>query len=89
MLLVDKAFVKLIVSEVVTQVFGKLIGFTKSASQVLLVLVNNILKFSILFLHRLQRNIHIFLLLFILKLIRIEFITIIIFLFFFSNIQLF
>jgi len=87
LLLVNKAFVKLIIPEVVTRVFYKLIGFTKSATQVLLVLVDNVLKFGILFLDRLQGHICI-LFLFIFEFIRIEIITVIIF-FFFGDIELF
>ena len=86
MLLIDKALIKLIISKIVAGVFNKLIGFTKSATQVLLVLVDNVLKFGILFLNGLQGHICI-LFLFIFEFIRIEIITVIIF-FFFSDIEL-
>jgi len=86
--LINKAFVKLIFPEIVTGVFDELIGLTKSAAQVLLVLVDNVLKFSILFLDALHGNICV-LFLFIFEFIRIEFITVIIFLFFLGDVQLF
>ena len=87
LLLVDKAFVELIIPEIVTGVLEELIGFTKSAAQVLLVLINDVLKFSILLLDSLHRNICI-LFLFIFEFIRVEIITIVIF-FFFGDIELF
>jgi len=88
MLLIDKALIKLIISKIVAGVFNKLIGFTKSASQVLLVLINNVLQFSILFLDALHGNIGI-LFFFFFEFIRIELIAVFIFLFVFGDIELF
>lgn len=88
MLLINKTFIKLIISKIVTGVFNKLIGLTKSTSQVLLVLINNILELSVLFLEGLHSNIRI-LVVVVSSFIRIEFITIFIFLFFLGNIELF
>ena len=67
-----------------TWVFYKLIGLTKSTTQILLVLINNVLKFSILFLYSLYGNIGI-LFFFIFEFIRVEIVTVIIFVIF-SNI---
>ena len=69
-----------------TWVFYKLIGFTKSATQVLLVLVNDVLEFGVLFLDGLQGDIRI-LFFFIFEFIRVEIVAVIIF-FFFGNIEL-
>jgi hypothetical protein len=70
----------------VTWVFYKLIGFTKSATQVLLVLVNDVLEFGVLFLDGLQGDVRI-LFFFIFEFIRVEIVAVIIF-FFFGNIEL-
>ena len=69
-----------------TWVFYKLIGFTKSATQVLLVLVNDVSEFGVLFLDGLQGDIRI-LFFFIFEFIRVEIVAVIIF-FFFGNIEL-
>ena len=69
-----------------TWVFYKLIGLTKSATQVLLVLVNDVLEFRVLFLDGLQGDIRI-LFFFIFEFIRVEIVAVIIF-FFFGNIEL-
>lgn len=69
-----------------TWVFYKLIGFTKSATQVLLVLVNDVLEFGVLFLDGLQGDVRI-LFFFIFEFIRVEIVAVIIF-FFFGNIEL-